>query len=95
MADNVHRDGFRHARVLEQAGGGVDISKPVLKPGESISIGIQWSRSSLLELKGYKPGDKIIAVVYGRIANTNNIFKCCAAPFELPPLANGEPSAGK
>jgi hypothetical protein len=70
------------------------ISKPILKPGESISGESQWKLSGL-EGKGYEPGDKLIAVVGGRLPGTNNIFECYSAPFELPSLPKGEPPAGK
>jgi hypothetical protein len=71
-------------------------STPVLKPGESCGItGRDYITLRFLEDDGYKPGDKIIAVVGGRIPGTNNIFECYSAPFELPPLPKGEPPAGK
>jgi hypothetical protein len=71
-------------------------STPILKPGESCeSTDRDCITLSFLEDDGYKPGDKIIAVVGGRIPGTNNIFECYSAPFELPPLPKGEPPAGK
>jgi hypothetical protein len=68
-----------------------DVCPPSLKPGESVSSASRC-KLSRLEDDGYKPGDKIIAVVYGRIANTNKVFKCYSAPFELPPLPKGLPA---
>ena len=65
-------------------------SLPIIKPGESIPCESQW-KLSWLEQDGYKPGNKIIAVIGGRIAGTNKIFECYSAPFELPPLPKGEP----
>jgi hypothetical protein len=87
--------GDEKARNSMMQGGGwylVKMSAPVLKPGESILSNPFWELSSL-EDKGYKPGDKIVAVAYGRIANTNKIFQCYSAPFELPPLPRSQPGA--
>lgn len=71
-------------------------STPILKPGESInSTGRDYIILSWLKNNDYKQGDKIIAMVGGRIPGTNNIFECYSAPFELPPLPKGEPPAGK
>jgi hypothetical protein len=70
------------------------ITQPVLKPGESVSTetsGRDYITLKFLENEGYKPGDKIIAIVGGRIPGTNNIFECYSAPFDLPPLPKGEP----
>ena len=71
-------------------------STPIVKPGESCGItGRDYITLRFLEDDGYKPGNKIIAMVGGRIPGTNQIFECCSAPFELPPLPKGEPPAGK
>jgi hypothetical protein len=67
-------------------------STPILKHGESCgSTGRDYITIQFLEDDGYKPGDKLIAMVGGRIPGTNNIFECYSAPFELPPLPKGEP----
>jgi hypothetical protein len=68
------------------------VCPPSLKHEESVS---RDSRLNLSRLKddGYEPGDKIVAVVYGLIANTNKVFECRSDPFELPPLPRGEPSS--
>jgi hypothetical protein len=74
------------------------IATPVLKPGESISTNVSgrdYITLKFLETEGYKAGDKIVALAGGRILNTNSIFECYSAPFELPPLPKGEPPAGK
>jgi hypothetical protein len=68
------------------------VCPPSLKPGESVSSASRC-KLSRLEDDGYKPGDKIIAVVYGLIANTNKVFECHSTPFDLPPLPKGEPSS--
>jgi len=65
----------------------------LLMPGAStLSTGrcyinwIDWAEMN------YKSGDKIVAAVGGRIPNTNQIFECYSAPFELPPLPNPHPT---
>lgn len=71
----------------------IKASKPILKPGESIvsgcDIDLDW-----LESEGYKAGDKLVAAVDGRVPNTNQVFECYSAPFELPPLPKDKPPKG-
>ena len=67
-------------------------TEPVLGPGESaFSTGRCYITSNDLKSQGYKPGDKVIAAVGGKIPNTNQIFECYSAPFELPPLPKSHP----
>jgi fibronectin type 3 domain-containing protein len=42
---------------------------------------------------GYRPGDKIVVSIGGRIPDTNRIFVCYSAPFELPSLPSGPPKS--
>jgi hypothetical protein len=71
----------------------IKVIKPVLKPGESMTsscdIDINW-----LESEGYQPGDTLVATVEGRVPNTNQVFECSSAPFELPPLPKDKPPKG-
>jgi hypothetical protein len=68
-------------------------TEPILKPGESTAascdIDLDWLKS-----QGYKPGDKLVAAVGGRIPNSNQVFECYSAPFELPPLPKEKPPKG-
>ena len=74
----------------------IKASKQTLKPGETAtSTGRCHIRLDKLELEGYKPGDKIVAAVGGRIPNTNQIFECYSAPFVLPPLPASRPHESK
>ena len=57
----------------------------VVKPGQSADFDAILHLKQL-EYEGYKTGDKMVAVVGGRIPNTNQIFACSSEPFELPPL---------
>jgi hypothetical protein len=73
-------------------------SSAVLKPGDSISTEASerdYITLRVLENQGYKLGDKMVAIVGGRILNTNQIFQCYSAPFELPPIPKGEPPSGQ
>jgi hypothetical protein len=91
-------ESFKQERMQYRRWEYLKASTPILKPGESISsesTGRSYISLSWLEHRGYKPGDKIIAVVGGRIPGANNIFECYSAPFELPPLPKSEPPAGK
>jgi len=70
----------------------IKTSEPILKPGESaISSGRCYIRLRDLESQGYKQGDKMVAAVGGRVPNTNQVFECYSAPFELPPLPKSGP----
>jgi hypothetical protein len=64
-------------------------SGPVLKPGDATSwssyISLQY-----LDLSDYKQGEKLVAVVAGRISGTNKVFECYSTPFELPPLKKSQ-----
>jgi hypothetical protein len=65
------------------------LSAPILAPGESAStetVAHDYIEIKHLQNIGYKPGDQIVAVVEGRIADTNKVFECCSAPFTLPPM---------
>jgi len=74
----------------------IKASKVILKPGKSaISSGRSYINLHDLELQGYNQGDKLIAAVGGRIPNTNQIFECYSAPFELPPLPKNYPSGSQ
>jgi len=93
-------ESFKQERMQYRRWEYLKASTPILKPGESISsesTGRSYITLSWLYQRGYKPGDKIIAIVGGRIPGTNNIFECYSAPFELPPLPKGQPPipAGK
>ena len=73
------------------------LSIPVVAPGESIASstsGRDDVEIGFWESIGYKPGDQIVAVVDGRIADTNQVFESCSAPFTLPPMPKGEPPEG-
>lgn len=72
----------------------VKLTAPVVAPGESISSetsGRDDIPIKYFEDMGCKPGDQLVAVVDGRIADTNKVFECLSAPFMLPPLPKGEP----
>lgn len=61
---------------------------PILKPGESAnSTGRGYI---ILSSWDYRPGATAVAVVGGRVPNTNKIFECYSEPFELPPLPAGD-----
>lgn len=62
-------------------------SAPILKPGQSDASSID-SAISLENLgsQGYKPGDKIVAAIAGRVPGTNQLFESYSPPFTLPPL---------
>lgn len=65
------------------------LSAPILAPGESAStetIARDFIQIKHFQAIGYKPGDQIVAVVEGRIADTNQVFESCSAPFTLPPM---------
>ena len=84
----------KNSRLRDERWEYLKTATPILKPGESCeSTGRDYITLRFLEDEGYKPGDKIIAMVGGRIPGTNNIFECYSAPFELPPLPKGEPPA--
>ena len=71
-------------------------SKPVLKPADStFASGWSYIRIEDLESQGYKPGDKVVAAVGGRIVNTNKLFECYSAPFGLPLLPPSHPPKGE
>jgi hypothetical protein len=63
----------------------------VVKPGQSTEC-VGHISLKQLESEGYKPGDNLVAAVGGRIPNTNQIFECYSAPFELPPLPKSHPA---
>jgi hypothetical protein len=93
-------ESFKQERMQYRRWEYLKASTPILKPGDSISsepTGRSYITLSWLYRRGYKPGDKIIAMVGGRIPGTNKIFDCYSAPFELPPLPKGQPPipAGK
>jgi hypothetical protein len=93
-------EAFRGERMRSMGSNYLHASKRLLKPGESISNKSTGSDVLFVlgrpEHKGYKPGDKIVVVVGGRIPGTNNVFECYSAPFELPLLPKGDtPPAGK
>jgi hypothetical protein len=69
----------------------IKVTKPLLMSGESISTNCE---TDLDALEGYKPGDKAVAVVQGRVPNTNQVFECYSAPFELPPLPTDKQPKG-
>jgi len=69
----------------------VKATKPILQPGEFIS---SVCETDLDALEGYKPGDKVVVSVEGRVPNTNQVFRCFSAPFELPPLPKDKPPKG-
>jgi hypothetical protein len=80
----------KNAKLRDERWEYLKASTTILKPGESCeSTGRDYITLRFLEDEGYKPGDKIIAMVGGRIPGTNKIFECYSAPFELPPLPNG------
>ncbi|MGB8355231.1 MAG: hypothetical protein WCD79_15135 [Chthoniobacteraceae bacterium] len=65
----------------------IKATKPVLKPGDSTHAGGRsYFRMEELVEQGYHPGDKIIVVVGGKIPDTNKVFECYSAPFDLTPL---------
>jgi hypothetical protein len=61
---------------------------PTVAPGESITPLIPL----YLQNQGHRPGDEYLAAVGGRIPNTNQVFECYSAPFELPPLPIDHPT---
>jgi hypothetical protein len=71
----------------------IGTSASILKPGESVlrecDIDLDW-----LESEHYKPGEKLVVAVGGRIPNSNQIFECYSAPFGLPPLPDDKPPKG-
>lgn len=71
----------------------IKTSKPILKPGESITSSCYINLDDL-ESQGFKPGDKVVAVVGGRIPNTDQVFQCSSTPFELPPFSMDKPPKG-
>ena len=67
---------------------------PVLKPGDSVEVeGRSYTTITILKAEGYRQGDKVFAAVGGRVPNTNEVFECYSAPFELPPFP--KPSSPK
>jgi hypothetical protein len=90
--DEKFREDLKHwekRRVLTK-------DTPILKPGESVcseNVGradyvFRWLGTN--QGRKYQPGDKMIAVVCGRFANTKTIFVCYSPPFELlPPPRSG------
>jgi len=69
----------------------VKATKPILQPGEVIS---SVCETDLDALESHKPGDKVVVSVEGRVLNTNQVFECHSAPFELPPLPHDKPPKG-
>jgi len=63
---------------------------PILAPGKSIQTDRSYITLDELE-HNYKAGDRIVASVGGKVPNTNQIFECYSAPFELPPLPPSQP----
>lgn len=65
-------------------------SVQVVKPSQSVDC-VGHISLKQLQSDGYKPGDKLVAAVGGRVPNTNQIFECYSEPFELPPLPPSHP----
>jgi len=89
---------FNEARARYAVSRYLKISEPILKPGESIHDDWHAVNQTFYALTGYempreryKPGDKIIYMIGGRISGTDKIFECYSAPFELPPLPQSKP----
>jgi hypothetical protein len=64
-------------------------SGPELKPGDSTSLS-SYISLEYLNLSDYKKGEKLVAIVGGRISGTNQVFECYSTPFELPPLKRSQ-----
>jgi hypothetical protein len=71
----------------------INATGKLLQPGESVETRRRsYTTTEFLADDGYKPGDKLIAVVGGRVPSTNHVFQCYSAPFELPPLPKSQPT---
>lgn len=61
----------------------------IFNPGDLVELSDRsYTTIGYLNASGYKPGDKIIAIVAGQIPDTNQVFECISAPFVLPSFPN-------
>ena len=87
----LRRSTSRSVILLDPPWKVMNVSGPVLAPGTSaFAQNAHKSLKSLYE-EGYQPGARMVASLGGHIPNTNQIFECYSAPFELPPLPKGPP----